>query len=264
MRKPELVGFGTAERSVIRGQRFSVERIAARAGAWLEFASTAETILLAIEATVRLGDTRIGPRTAAILPPGPQLLEVEQPGRLFLIATDREEGAPWALNAATYATPDPRVRPIGPPFQRRRGGPAVYPLDDLPTPPGNDRLKFLQSATMSINWVEYDGPRDRTQLSPHSHADFEQGSLAIDGGYVHHLRTPWGPNADSWRDDLHLPAGAETLLVIPPEVIHTTEGVDTGRHILIDIFAPPRRDFIAKGWVHNAADYADPETVAAS
>jgi hypothetical protein len=28
--------------------------------------------------------------------------------------------------------------------------------------------------------------------------------------------------------------------------------------VLIDVFAPPRRDFIAKGWVANAADYAPP------
>jgi hypothetical protein len=31
--------------------------------------------------------------------------------------------------------------------------------------------------------------------------------------------------------------------------------------LLIDIFAPPRRDFIAKNWVFNATDYRDPREV---
>jgi hypothetical protein len=111
---------------------------------------------------------------------------------------------------------------------------------------------------MSINWVEYQGARDRTKLSPHSHTDFEQGSLAIAGDYVHHLRTPWGPNADQWCDDQHMEASTDSLLVIPPEIIHTTEGVGDGHSVLVDVFAPPRVDFIAKGWMHNAADYIDP------
>jgi hypothetical protein len=45
---------------------------------------------------------------------------------------------------------------------------------------------------------------------------------------------------------------------VPLNLIHTSEGVGAGRHVLIDIFSPPRRDFISRGWVHNAADYEDP------
>ena len=70
-----------------------------------------------------------------------------------------------------------------------------------------------------------------------------------------HIRTPWGSDANQWRDDEHIEASADSLLIIPPELLHTTEGVGVGRHILIDVFAPPRDDFIAKGWVHNAGDY---------
>jgi hypothetical protein len=47
--------------------------------------------------------------------------------------------------------------------------------------------------------------------------------------------------------------------VVPPELIHTTEGVNGGHHLLIDIFAPPRRDFIAKSWMLNASAYRDPQ-----
>ena len=111
---------------------------------------------------------------------------------------------------------------------------------------------------MSINWVDYKGPRDRKALSPHSHSDFEQASLAAAGDFVHHLRTAWGKNANEWRDDEHRLVGSPSILVIPPDLIHTTEGVGEGDHLLIDIFAPPRRDFIAKNWVANSTEYLDP------
>jgi hypothetical protein len=119
---------------------------------------------------------------------------------------------------------------------------------------------MFQSATMSINWVDYDGPRDRTKLSPHAHADFEQASLAVAGRFVHHTRVAWGSNANEWCDDHHLPADSPSIVVIPPEIIHTTEGVEQGHHLLIDIFAPPRRDFIARNWVLNSKEYMDPRT----
>ena len=48
------------------------------------------------------------------------------------------------------------------------------------------------------------------------------------------------------------------MLIIPPEVIHTSEGVNGGRHLLIDIFSPPRKYFIAKNWVLNASEYVAP------
>ena len=152
------------------------------------------------------------------------------------------------------------MAPVGPVWPRVSGADdiRVFEIDKFKAPADNPRLKMLQSATMSINWVDYDGPRDRIALSPHSHADFEQASLAVAGDFVHHLRVAWGKNADEWRDDEHKLAGSPSVLVIPPDLIHTTEGVGPGHHLLIDIFAPPRRDFIAKSWVFNAADYRDP------
>jgi hypothetical protein len=113
---------------------------------------------------------------------------------------------------------------------------------------------------MSINVVGYLGPRDRSTLSPHSHTEFEQGSLALRGDFIHHLRTPWGSNADQWRDDEHLPAGSPSLVVVPEHVIHTSEGVHDGQHLLVDIFSPPRADFIAAGWVFNSGDYSSAGT----
>ena len=88
-------------------------------------------------------------------------------------------------------------------------------LADIKAPADKPRLKMLQTDTLSVNLVEYEGVRDRTALSPHSHADFEQGSLAIAGGFVHHLRVPWAADANLWRDDEHLVAPSPSLVVIP-------------------------------------------------
>ena len=153
------------------------------------------------------------------------------------------------------------MAPVGPAWPRHNGADdiRVFEIDKFRAPADNPRLKMLQSATMSVNWVDYDGPRDRKALSPHAHADFEQASLAVAGDFVHHLRVAWGKNAGEWRDDEHKLAPSPSVLVIPPELIHTTEGVGPGHHLLIDVFAPPRRDFIAKGWVFNAAEYRDPK-----
>ena len=46
-------------------------------------------------------------------------------------------------------------------------------------------------------------------------------------------------------------------MLVPINLIHTSEGVHNEHHLMIDIFSPPRRDFIAKGWVENAAGYQD-------
>ncbi|WP_414902119.1 hypothetical protein ACMT1E_02760 [Sphingomonas flavalba] len=196
--------------------------------------------------------------SVAIVPPGRFAVAADAAAAVVL-ATDRPDlDDAAALNAGGVA--DPRIAPVGVPFARRvpLTAPLVLPIDAIPVPPDNGRLRFVQSATISINIVVYDGPRGRTALSPHEHDAIEQGTLAIAGDYVHHLRAPWGRNADAWLEDVHLDAPPGSLLLIPPRLIHTTEGVGAGAHVMLDIFAPPRRDFIAKGWMANAADYAAP------
>jgi len=267
-RQPELVQLGDNDardqRVFVRGQRFSVERVTGGAGMRTEFASATEIMVLlpSVGAAISGAAGEIPAHSIAIVAAGAHTLELAGAGEAYILATDRlDRDDP--VNAASYAEPDARVMEVGEPFRANRplDPVRIYPITDIAIPPENGRLRFLQSETMSLNWVEYTGQRGRTALSPHSHADFEQASLAIEGDFIHHVRTPWGPNADLWREDDHVAAGKGTIMVIPPDIIHTTEGVGEGLHILVDIFAPPRRDFIARNWVHNAQDYADPAAV---
>ena len=249
-----------------RSQNFSVEWIEARRGpASVAIVSEYETLVLLFGAAARIeagaATVTARPRSVCILPAGAGAIELASGGQCVVLASQRSDiDAATAINASHFRTPDARIAPPTPAYRRRTdpGAIVVIDIDTIKAPADNPRLKMLQSATLSINWVEYVGARDRRALSPHSHADLEQGSLALAGRFVHHLREPWGRDADLWRDDRHLTVGSPSLLVVPVNMIHTSEGIEAGPHLLIDVFAPPRRDFIAKGWVANASDYEAP------
>ena len=52
----------------------------------------------------------------------------------------------------------------------------------------------------------------------------------------------------------------DRMLIIPAQVIHTSRNVGAETAWLIDLFAPPRRDFSERpGFVCNADDYPMPE-----
>lgn len=252
---------GAARRHRVRARDFTVEWIEfADPAQALSFGSDAELLVLVARGTVRLatpsdaGGLQIPADAVAIVPSGTHAVRGSDGARCAVIASRRTD-LPDDTTTGAAADAD---RPSPPPAFRglqQRTAPQVLTFDQIKASAEKPRLKMLQTETLSINIVDYRGPRDRTALSPHSHADFEQGSLAIEGDFVHHLRTPWGSDANQWRDDEHLAAPSPSLVVVPPHVIHTSEGTGDGRHVLIDVFSPPRRDFIASGWVFNAGDY---------
>ncbi|MBJ6133931.1 hypothetical protein JAU75_13880 [Ochrobactrum sp. Q0168] len=200
--------------------------------------------------------TMVSGRSIVIVPAGQYVLRAEKGGTIILLSPLRRGvvHSP-ALNEDDYDDNSCEgmvsVAETGASSAQLQ----VIPVDDIVPPADKPRLKIIRSRTMSVSWIEYEGLRDRTKLSPHDHTNFEQGSLAIEGAFIHHLRVPWGPDATIWRDDMHLHAAPRSLCVIPPRMIHTTEGEGGGKHILLDIFAPAREDFVSKGWVFNQHSY---------
>jgi mannose-6-phosphate isomerase-like protein (cupin superfamily) len=252
-----------------RGQNFSVAWTQAGPGGGtrVPVESSDEILMVVLDApaaiTGRGATHTVPPRSVCILPPGAWRLDLDAGATGVVLASLREGATAGALNEAAYQPRDERIAPVGAPWRavREAGEIRVFSIDSVQASVDKPRLKMLQTATLSINWVEYDGPRDRRALSPHSHGAFEQGSLALAGDFTHHLRVLWGADADAWIDDRHETLGSPSLMVVPVETIHTSEGVGPGRHLLIDVFSPPRADFIAKGWVANSADYAAPAAV---
>ncbi|TBW37172.1 hypothetical protein EYW49_11930 [Siculibacillus lacustris] len=250
-----------------RGANFATAVSQVAAGAVLERAANPdEYVVLSNDLSLRIvagGETvEVEPDMLVIVPPGASRIEVLSAGRLVRVFSgEAADILAKAANAADYAD----------------GAPLVAPLTSWPEPVGGYRLRayrlaehvtpgsFLrvfQTRNLMVNplvpWLE---PRDVHKLSPHSHGDFEQGSLALESDWLHHLRTPWTPDLDDWRDDLHAAIGSPSLTVIPPTIVHTSRS--TGRMgRLVDVFAPPRFDFAQQGVVRNAADYPMPSTAA--
>jgi hypothetical protein len=195
-----------------------------------------------------------------ILPPGASSMRATSTGlvtRVFSnLATDLVQQAP---NAAVYADGAPEIAPILP-WPNPVGGFKLrhYRMEDYLQPKNFGRL--FRSTNLMINVFEPTTTvRDRSKLSPHSHTDFEQGSLSLSGTVIHHLRTPWTSDGNTWQDDEHAEFTAPALLVIPANLIHTTQYIGGGPNVFVDIFAPPRVDFSDKpGWVRNASDYPMP------
>lgn len=156
------------------------------------------------------------------------------------------------------------------------GVPDVRALETWPEPVGGYKLRHYRLADharqdnpmrlfrtrhLMVNvFTPSKAPRDIRKMTPHSHADFEQGSLAVQGNWVHHLRYPWIPDMTQWHEDEHLAVGSPSVMVITPNVIHTSQSVGTPPLQLVDIFAPPRDDFSLKpGLVCNADEYPLPD-----
>ncbi|MFD3484834.1 hypothetical protein [Streptomyces sp. NPDC058665] len=216
-----------------------------------------------VGATIESGgeSTEVSGHTLTFMPPGPATLTLRGTGRAVTIATTRSEAlAARAANADSYEQPHPHVAPLIP-WPEPVGGYRVrtYRLDvpGLENPP----FRIFRCSSFMVNAPRpRSGPRDTTKMSPHSHDDFEQCSLIIDGEFVHHLRWPWTTDLGQWREDDHEHCGAPSLTVIPPPVVHTSQAVGKETNHLIDLFAPPRRDFsLMPGWVLNADEYPMPD-----
>jgi mannose-6-phosphate isomerase-like protein (cupin superfamily) len=195
----------------------------------------------------------------SILPPGRTRVALRGAGLVARIfSSDATDLLALADNAAAYVTPNSEAAPL----VAWPDPPAGFKLRSYHLPQyvsAGSTLRVFRSCKLMVNpLTPRHVPRDVHTLSPHAHADFEQGSLALEGTYIHHLRYPWGPDMDLWREDEQPQMDSPSLLVVPPKVVHTSRniGPEVGR--LVDIFAPPRFDFSRRGIVCNADEYPMP------
>jgi mannose-6-phosphate isomerase-like protein (cupin superfamily) len=261
---PQLEEGPGARTWLTRGANFVIAVSRVNAGATLRRADNPDesaVLLPEIAATIEAGGERIeaAAESLTIVPPGSSTVTARGDGLVVRVFSTRAADlAARAANGSAYA----------------QGAPDVTPLVPWPDPPGGFRLRHYRLAdhakadsnmrifrctNLMINVLAKRATaRDVTKLSPHSHADFEQASLAVEGDYVHHLRYPWTPDMTAWREDEHLEIGSPSVTVIPPNVVHTSRNVG-GPGWLIDVFAPPRVDFSTKpGLVCNADEYPMP------
>jgi hypothetical protein len=247
---------------LVRAQNFGIEVAELKAGDELFEALPDEHIVLVQSGAIAAspGDTgvvEVSEPSVVVIPSGPSRLRALTDARVVRVfAAHADQVVARARNAASYRDADPSVKEL--PRPAAGLGLRVHRLADIPSSPG--RLgRIFRSSTLMVNWFPDEfQPRDPEKLSPHSHDDFEQGSITLAGDFVHHLRTPWTRRLADWRADEHHLVTSPSITIIPPPLVHTTQGVGEGLHQLVDVFAPPREDFLAQGWVLNAGDYPEP------
>lgn len=262
--RPQLTEAGSRT-FITRGANFVVAVSAVEPGAVLARADNPDEYMVLlgdVAATIRAGGESIeaAPESLTIVPPGRSEVVAKGAGHLVRVLSNRAADLlAKAENAAAYADGAAEVAPLvpwpDPPggFRLRNYRPLDYDRPDT-------NMRLFRCTNLMINVLtKRTAPRDVKKLSPHAHDDFEQGSLLLEGDYIHHLRYPWLPDMSQWRPDEHLEIGSPSVIVIPPRVVHTSRNVGDRRSWLIDIFAPPRVDFSRKpGLVLNADEYPMP------
>jgi hypothetical protein len=255
-----------------RGQNFIIAYSEADSGAVLSRVNQPDEYVVLLPdpgagAEITWGNERVtvSGHSLTFVPPGASSVTLKGAAKVVRMMTTRSEDlARLCSNAASYAKAHPNLPPFEP-WPEATGGRKIrtYSLDVAATPGRFGRI--FRCSTFMVNFLEpKNGPRDTSKMSPHHHDDFEQCSLALKGKFIHHLRWPWTPDMSQWREDDHEECGSPSVTVIPPPSIHTSQAIDPGINILVDIFSPPRVDFSEKpGWVLNEADYPMPASITA-
>jgi hypothetical protein len=271
---PQKIDFDGSRHWITRAANFVIVVSETSSGAVLERDNVDEYMILVPQRTPAVAEAagqklESKGESLIIAPPGKSRLCMPSGGRLVRIFSNHASDLVAASkNADIYADGAPEVTPIVP-WPDPVGGFRLrhYDLSTIASPdPSPLKMRVFRSTNLMINiFLPWTKRRDEHKLSPHSHEDFEQMSLCLQGSFVHHLRYPWSPDKTRWRDDEHEHYDSPAVLVIPARVVHTTQDVGEGTTWLVDVFGPPRMDFSLKpGFVLNAADYPMPKETAAA
>ncbi|OWT65846.1 cupin domain-containing protein [Candidimonas nitroreducens] len=252
---------------ITRGANFVIAITRVRAGTTLSVGDVPdEHMVLLPDTGVSIVCGKQAPRPVAgnhllIVPPGGVTVTADAEGWIVRCFSARVQALlTLAGNASSYLVPRDDVAPMAD-WPAPAGGYTLRAYDLAQGVRENDKTRVYRSSNLMINVLcERQEPRDTRTMSPHSHVDFEQGSITLKGTHVHHLRTPWNSDLGTWRPDVDAEVGYPSVTVIPPGLVHTTRNIGPGPALLVDLFCPPRRDFAARpGMVRNADDYPAPE-----
>jgi hypothetical protein len=254
----------------VRGQNFVVVMTEAAPGAVLSRKDHVDEYVLLLEregtsaeVTWNGEQKSIPGHSLVMIPPGNSSIVLPKGGRVTRLFTSKSDDlVAKCPNRSSYLTPKPNNAPYAA-WPEPIGGWKIrsYSLD-VQIPRGGFAKMYRCTSFMVNVFRVLTGPRDTTKMSPHSHDDFEQCSLALRGEYVHSLRWPWAANMSEWREDEHIACSSPSVCVIPAATIHSSRWTAQGENHLVDIFCPPRVDFSkVEGWVLNADEYPMPEGV---
>ncbi len=262
---------GKSKTWITRGGNFAVTVSEVEAGAVLERKDNPEEYMVIIPpdgapARIEAGGNSVeaGPDSLTIVPPGASRIVATGKGLIArIISKASKDVIDQAWNKDNYADGAPELAPPDL-WPAPKGGYKLrhYPLTQYADPAG-DRIqpRLFRSTNMMVNiFVHYKTRRETDKLSPHWHDDFEQASLTLSGRWIHHMRYPWGPDLNNWRDDDHGEMDTPSVIIIPATVVHTSRDIGDGESSLYDIFCPPRMDFARKkGFVINEDEYPMPD-----
>lgn len=219
-----------------------------------------------VDATITAGRETVEAAgdSLTIVPPGPSSIVAKGPGRIvrLIAAKNAPDLVAKSFNKHVYADGAPEVTPVVE-WPEPVGGFKIrhYPLAQYLDPKGpRIQARVFRSTNMMINaFGNYYDRRSTSDLSPHSHADFEQMSLTLAGTWIHDLRWPWTTDLKTWQSDQHPEFEPPGLCVIPANVIHTSRDHGVGESTIFDIFSPPREDFArVPGFCRNESEYPLP------
>jgi len=213
-----------------RGKSFVIVYTEAQAGAGITRRGETDEHLVILyddcEVLVRAGTEtqRISGRKLLFLPPGDSFVEVVRGGRIVQASTTRSAPDLVAKSACDPLTAaDPNVAeyaPAGAPHDGYRI--RSYDLTSDPVP-GAFAAVWRCSSFLVLRGFWTKAPRDITRLSPHTHVNFQQSNLFMEGQFRANLRWPWVADKREWRPDQELEFTAPAVLITPAQTVHTIE-----------------------------------------